>query len=86
MKTDAGVRRVLDVATFLHNWDTFAAYIKEMEAKIEKLRAFVKQDPRNADLKPELQGAVVHLRYVRQWQARYGEVYNRHYKILQDSF
>jgi len=86
MKTAAGVRRVLDAATFLHNWDAFTAYIKEMEAKNEKLRAFVKQDPRNADLKPELQGATVHLRYVRQWQARYAEVYNRHYMILQDPY
>ena len=86
MKTDAGVRRVLDAATFLHNWNAFVNYIREMEARIEKLRSFLKADSRNRDLKPELQGAIVHLRYVRQWQARYAEVYDQYYKVLPDPF
>ncbi len=33
-------------------------------------------------MKPELYGALVHLRYVSKWQVRYAEIYNQHYKIL----
>jgi len=82
MKTDAGTQRVCDGIAFLHNWEAFKTYIAEMEGRIEKLKAFLGADPSNADLKPELQGAIAHLRWVRKWQAKYAEIYNQYFKIL----
>jgi hypothetical protein len=82
MKTGAGVQRVCDGMTFLRNWEAFETYIAEMEAKIEKLKTLVGADLGNADLKPELRGAIAHLRWVRKWQATYAEVYDRYFKVL----
>jgi len=67
------VQRVCDGMTFLKNWEAFKTYLTEMEKRIERLRELVAADPRNGDPKPELQGAVTHLRWVRKWQAKYDE-------------
>ena len=82
MQTGKGIKRIADLIAFMHNHDQFPAYNEVMELRISQLHDRVANDPTDTDAITEINNTEQYLSQVACWQARYDEIYDKYFRIL----